>query len=521
MSDEAVTAGSQGEHAARPVVEISSLSKSYGGTVALASFDLAIVPGEVHVLVGANGSGKSTLIKVLSGFHSPDEGNVLIGGHPLPFGHGGHSYRLGCRFVHQDLGLVGSLSVQDNLYLGNFPTRLATICSSRMKAAARDMLEHVGLDLDPAVCVEELGAAQRTGVALARAMRTDAGHPARLLVLDEPTATMPSDEVNYLLALIRAAASRGVAVLFVTHHLDEVFRIADAVTVLRDGRVVGRGPIAAVQRPALVKMLAGNEVEPVSGDVATSLVNAGAAALDVTGLWAGPLRGISLSVAPGEVIGLAGLTGSGRETALSAIFGAEVRDKGSVRIGGRLIPARRPDLAMAAGAGLLPGDRKALGGIMSLSARENLSLSSLKPFWARGRLSRSRESAEALSWFAELNVRPAKAIDMELTRFSGGNQQKVLFAKWMRRRPAVLLLEDPTQGVDVSAKVDLHRHLIKAAQDGMAIVVSSTDIDELVTLCSRVLVLRNGRISKQLTGARVVASEITKSIMSEVPAGQA
>jgi ribose transport system ATP-binding protein len=521
MSDEAVTAGSQGEHAARPVVEISSLSKSYGGTVALASFDLAIVPGEVHVLVGANGSGKSTLIKVLSGFHSPDEGNVLIGGHPLPFGHGGHSYRLGCRFVHQDLGLVGSLSVQDNLYLGNFPTRLATICSSRMKAAARDMLEHVGLDLDPAVCVEELGAAQRTGVALARAMRTDAGHPARLLVLDEPTATMPADEVNYLLALIRAAASRGVAVLFVTHHLDEVFRIADAVTVLRDGRVVGRGPIAAVQRPALVKMLAGNEVEPVSGDVATSLVNAGAAALDVTGLWAGPLRGISLSVAPGEVIGLAGLTGSGRETALSAIFGAEVRDKGSVRIGGRLIPARRPDLAMAAGAGLLPGDRTAQGGIMSLSARENLSLSSLKPFWARGRLSRSRESAEALSWFAELNVRPAKAIDMELTRFSGGNQQKVLFAKWMRRRPAVLLLEDPTQGVDVSAKVDLHRHLIKAAQDGMAIVVSSTDIDELVTLCSRVLVLRNGRISKQLTGARVVASEITKSIMSEVPAGQA
>jgi ribose transport system ATP-binding protein len=520
MNGEVVTAASQAERAARPVVEINNLSKSFSGALALTSFDLVIAPGEVHVLVGANGSGKSTLIKVLSGFHRPDKGEAVIGGHPLPFGNGGHSYRLGCRFVHQDLGLVGSLSVQDNLHLGDFPTRLATIRGSRMKAAARDMLEHVGLDLDPAVCVEKLGAAQRTGVALARAMRVDAAHPARLLVLDEPTATMPSDEVNYLLTLIRATASRGVAVLFVTHHLDEVFRIADVVTVLRDGRIAGRSPIAEIDRPALVTMLTGEEIEPVSGGIANSPVNDGAAALDVTGLRAGPLRGISFSVAPGEVVGMAGLTGSGRETALSAIFGAEMRDKGSVQIGGRPIPARRPDLAMAAGAGLLPGDRKAKGGIMSLSARENLSLSSLKPFWARGRLSRGRESAEALSWFAALNVHPAGAIDMELVRFSGGNQQKVLFAKWMRRRPAVLLLEEPTQGVDVSAKLELHRQLIKAAQCGMAIVVSSTDIDELVTLCSRVLVLRNGRISEQLSGARVVASEITKCVMSEIPAGQ-
>jgi ribose transport system ATP-binding protein len=520
MSNAAVTAASQAKHALRPVVEVRSLSKSFSGTLALTSFDLEIAPGEVHVLVGANGSGKSTLIKVLSGFHGPDEGEVLIGGHPLLFGSGSHSYRLGCRFVHQDLGLVASLSVQDNLHLSNFPTRLATLRGGRMKAAARDMLEHVGLGLDPAACVVELGAAQRTGVALARAMRADAAHPARLLVLDEPTATMPSDEVNYLLTLIRATAARGVAVLFVTHHLDEVFRIADAVTVLRDGRIAGRSPIAEIDRPALVKMLAGDEIEPVSGGVADPLVHDGAAALEVKDLWAGQLHGVSFSVAPGEVVGMAGLTGSGRETALSAIFGAEMRDRGSVQIGGQRIPARRPDLAMSAGAGLLPGDRKAKGGIMSLSARENLSLSSLKPFWAKGRLSRSREAAEALNWFAELNVRPAGAINMELIRFSGGNQQKVLFAKWMRRRPAVLLLEEPTQGVDIGAKVELHRQLIKAAQDGMAIVVSSTDIDELVALCSRVLVLRNGRISEQLNGPRVVATEITKSVMSEVPAGQ-
>jgi ribose transport system ATP-binding protein len=520
MSDDAVTAGPRVQSAAQPVVEIDNLSKSFAGTLALDSFDLKIATGEVHVLVGANGSGKSTLIKVLSGFHSPDAGQVLIGGQPLPFGSGDQSHRLGCRFVHQDLGLVGSLSVLDNLHLGSFPTRLGTIRGSQMRAAAREMLERVGLALDPSVHVERLGAAQRTGVALARAMRPDTAHPARLLVLDEPTATMPSDEVDDLLASVRAAASRGVAVLFVTHHLDEVFRIADTVTVLRDGAIVGRSHIEKVERPALVKMLAGDEDEPDGAAAAISPADDGTAALEVTGLWAGPLRGITFSVAPGEVVGVAGLTGSGRETALLSIFGAEDRDAGAVRIAGKTIPARRPDLAMAAGAGLLPGDRKAKGGVMSLSARENLSLSSLKPFWRKGRLSQKRESAEASRWFAELNVRPAEATDMELIRFSGGNQQKILFAKWMRRRPAVLLLEEPTQGVDVGAKAELHRQLIKAARDGMAVVVSSTDIDELVTLCSRVLILRKGRISEQLTGTRVVASEITNSVMSEVPAGQ-
>jgi ribose transport system ATP-binding protein len=520
MSDDAVTAGPREQSAVPPVVEIGNLSKSFSGTLALDSFDLAIGPGEVHVLVGANGSGKSTLIKVLSGFHSPDTGEVLIGGQPLPFGSGDHSYRLGCRFVHQDLGLVGSLSVLDNLHLDSFPTRLGTIRGSQMRVAAREMLGRVGLDLDPSVRVELLGAAQRTGVALARAMRHDAVHPARLLVLDEPTATMPSHEVDDLLATVRTAASRGVAVLFVTHHLDEVFRIADAVTVLRDGVIVGRSPIAKVERAALVKLLAGDANEPDSIATAVSPDTHGAVALEVTDLWAGPLCGISFSVAPGEVVGVAGLTGSGREITLSSIFGAEDRDQGAVRIAGRLVPPQRPDLAMAAGAGLLPGDRKAKGGVMSLSARENLSLTSLKPFWAKGRLSRKRESAAASRWFAELNVRPAGATDMELARFSGGNQQKILFAKWMRRRPAVLLLEEPTQGVDVGAKAELHRQLIEAARDGMAVVVSSTDIDELTTLCSRVLILRNGRISGQLTGTRVVASEITRSVMSEVPASQ-
>jgi ribose transport system ATP-binding protein len=498
-----------------PAVEIRDLSKSFPGTLALSAFHLEIAPGEVHVLVGANGSGKSTLIKVLSGFHPPDAGEVRIGGRPMSFGSGEQAYRLGCRFVHQDLGLVGTLSVLDNLHLGSFPTRAGTIRTREMRASARAMLAEVGLDVDPGVLVADLGAAQRTGVALARAVRSDPAHPPVLLVLDEPTATMPADEVDHLLAMVRAAASRGVAALFVTHHLDEVFRIADSVTVLRDGQIVGRSAIESVQRPALVSLLAGGEVEDVRRDLGGEDAGAGPAALVVDDLWAGPLRGVSFSVAPGEVVGVAGLTGSGRETFLPAIFGARSRDRGTVTVAGTVVPPSRPDRAMSAGAGLLPAERKTLSGIMTLSARENLSLTSLKPFWHRLRLNRRQEDDEARTWFRDLGVRPAGGLEQELVRFSGGNQQKVLFAKWMRRRPAVFLLDEPTQGVDVGAKAELHRQLLAAADAGMAVVVSSTDTEELVALCSRVLVFRGGRISAELRGARITVGAITRSVMSD------
>jgi ribose transport system ATP-binding protein len=516
-----VEAVPRSESAVRPAVRIRNLSKSFPGTLALAAFDLEIMPGEVHVLVGANGSGKSTLIKVLSGFHTPDpDGEVLIDGEPMPFGSGEHSYRLGCRFVHQDLGLIATMSVQDNLHLGGFPTRAATIRPRQMTSSAQAMLTQVGLELDPGMQVCDLGAAQRTGVALARAVRTDRAHPPKLLVLDEPTATLPSDEVDHLLGMLRAAASRVVAVLFVTHHLDEVFRIADSVTVLRDGRIVGRSPIEKVERRALVELLAGGDIEDVHRDPEAVATSAPEPALVVDDLWAGTIRGMSFSVAPGEVVGIAGLTGSGRESVLSAIFGAQSRSRGTVTIGGTSVPARRPDLAMAAGAGLLPGERKTLSGIMSLSARENISVASLAPFWSKLRLNKKKEMHEASTWFEELNVRPEGAIDMELIRFSGGNQQKILFAKWIRLRPTVFLLDEPTQGVDIGAKAELHRQLLAAAATGTAVVISSTDTDELVSMCSRVLVLRNGTLTDELTGSRITVGEITKSVMSEPMAAQ-
>jgi ribose transport system ATP-binding protein len=497
-----------------PAVDIRELTKSFPGTLALDRFDLELRPGDVHALLGGNGSGKSTLIKVLSGFHVPDGGEVLIAGQPMTFGSGDHAYRLGCRFVHQDLGLIEMMSVSDNLHMGRFPTRAATISARSMRATARVMLHQVGLDLDPAAEISVLGAAERTGVALARALRADEAHPPRLLVLDEPTATLPVDEVERLLDMIRAAASNGVAVLFVTHHLEEAMRIANSVTVLRDGQIVGRNTVDNLRKADLVELLAGGDIEVLRS--AEQLEPTGAApSLIVEDLRSGPLRSISFTALAGEIVGIAGLTGSGREAVMPAIFGALPHEAGTVTIAGKPIPANRPDRAMAAGAGLLPADRKRHSGIMTLSAKENLSLSSLRPFWSKLWLHKREEVREALSWFAKLSIRPEDAIDLELIRFSGGNQQRILFAKWLRRHPSVLLLDEPTQGVDIGAKAELHRQVIAAAKAGTAVVIGSTDTEELAGICARILVLRHGQVAAELVGEDVTVSRITASVVSD------
>jgi ribose transport system ATP-binding protein len=502
----------------RPLIEMHGISKSFAGNQALTSFSLTLDPGEVHVLIGANGSGKSTLIKILSGFHHPDPGGqVTIGGTEFHFGSSAQSYALGCRFVHQDLGLVPTLSVLDNLNLGYFPTRFGTIRGSQCRATTKEMLSAVSLDLEPSVKVSEVGAAQRTGVALARAMRADSLHPARLLVLDEPTATLPPSEVSQLLAMVRSVAAGGVAVLFVTHHMDEVHRIGDSVSVLRDGVVVGRSAMRLTDRARLVELVTGGSLAETGRPAEPAGNPDSVPALSVEGLASGPLRTASFTAAAGEIVGLAGLTGSGRETVLGAIFGAVPAGAGRVRVRQAIVPPQRPDLAMAAGVGYLPPDRKVSGGVMSMSARENMTLTNLRSLSSRLLLRRSREAAASREMFEKFDVRPRGAFEQVLANFSGGNQQKILFAKWARVQPAVLLLDEPTQGVDISAKGELHRHLLSMAADGMAVVVSSADFDELALICNRVLVFRNGIIADELAGGRVNLSEISKSVVLEAP----
>jgi ribose transport system ATP-binding protein len=496
---------------------ITNLSKSFSGNAVLSDFHLSVAAGEVHALVGANGSGKSTLIKVLSGFYSPDQGSsILVGGTALRPADPEHAYKLGCRFVHQDLGLVDTLSVLDNLYLtAGFPTKAGTIRRRHSLQLASEMLARLALSVDPQRKVSELSAAERTGVAIARAVRPDTGHPPRVLVLDEPTAALPVDEVQRVLEIVRAAAAGQVAVLYVSHHLSEVHRIADSVSVLRDGRTIARLPMSELDSGDLVTMLVGERLDSVRRTSGSLSAEGASCALRVSHVTARNLDDVSFAIQPGEIVGIAGLDGSGRESVLGAAFGAIPRQSGAVHVGRVEIVPMRPDLAMRAGAAYLPADRKVSGGMMTMTARENLTLADLRPLWRRLALRRRAERHETRRWFEALSVRPATSYGLHLGRFSGGNQQKILFAKWLRRSPDVLLLDDPTQGVDVGAKVELHKHMLAVAERGAAVVVSSTDNDELTLLCSRILVMRRGRIVDELSGSRIDTSEITLGIMAD------
>jgi ribose transport system ATP-binding protein len=495
-------------------VDLRRISMSFGDSRVLSSFDLSLIPGEIHVLLGANGSGKSTLIKILSGLYLPEPGGVAtIGDGSLVFGSSESSYGLGCRFVHQDLGLIDTLSVLDNLHLGHFPAKLGTIRPGASRAVAAAMLEAVGLDLDPLTLVSTLSASERTGVALARALRDDSHHPPHLLVLDEPTAALPPDEVDHLLSMVRRVSANGVAVLFVTHHMEEVQRIAGSVSVLRDGHTVGRFRIEEANRERLVELIAGGALETLSRPEDERSPDDGRR-LVVRDLTSRSLRGVSLTVQGGEILGIAGLTGSGSETLLRAIFGAVEVESGYVSVEGKRLRPQRPDLAMAAGIGYLPADRKSSGGIMGLSARENLVLADLKPFWSKLRLKPKPEAREASAWFNELSIRP-NLPDLELVRFSGGNQQKILFAKWLRRRPKFLLLDEPSQGVDVAAKVELHRQVLAVAATGTGVVISTSDFDELASLCTRVLIMHSGSITDELDASHLSESSITRAVLAQ------
>lgn len=499
-------------------LHVRHLSKTFAGVRALSDLDLDVAAGEVVALVGENGSGKSTLIKILSGYHEPDSGGTVdILGNQLATGSAESSYRLGCRFVHQDLGLIPNLSVLDNMALGaGYSCRgLGTISWRKTRLNFAEDLERLSLTVDLDAKVSELSPARRASIAIARALRSDPQSKARLLVLDEPTATLAVGEVEQLLGLIRTIAATGVGVLYVTHHLDEAFRVADRAAILRDGRLVAVRKTSELDHQTVVSLMVGRELDQTHDAAARLTRLTDAPMLDVAGLCAGSIRDVSFSACPGEILGIAGITGSGRETLLGAVFGGTRRESGSVRVDGTLIPPERPDRAMALGMAFLPPDRKTLGAVMDLSAKENLTLGGVGSFrTVGGGISRRREKAESDRWFRRLDIRPAGAGDSPFSVFSGGNQQKVLFAKWLRRSPVVFLLDGPCEGVDVGARSTLHKQLVEAAAEGLTVVVASTDVDELVALCSRVLVLRGGAIAAELTGDQITAATVTRRMLS-------
>ena len=482
-----------------PVLDVVSLSKTYPGQVALADAALRLMPGEVHALVGQNGSGKSTLIKLLGGYVKADHGaKVAFGSTPVDLWSLERDARRRIRIVHQDLGLVPSLSTVENLGLGRgYDTDFAGRIRWRAEVRrAQDLLLAFGLAPDVRRPVATLSAAERAAVAIVRALQDwDFDRPG-LLVLDEPTASLNRGEVDALFREVRRIAERGAAVLFVSHMLDEVLELADRVTVLRDGRVVAAGEAAkGLDERRLVELIVGRsvaEMYPGTDHVV------GRPVLEAEMLYGVSLRGVSLKVHEREVLGVAGLVGSGREEIAGALFGATPRFVGKVMVDKHKVFCTPRD-SIRAGVGYVPADRKTEGLDVQERLHEHILLPRLGPLRGRIRLNHRAARKEAAEWAERLDVQPLK-LERKMEKFSGGNQQKAVLARWMRTAPRVLLLDEPTQGVDVGAKASIYRQIRDAAAEGMAVLVASSDAEELVHLCDRVLVFRSGSVAIELRG---------------------
>jgi ribose transport system ATP-binding protein len=489
-------------------LRIEHLSKTFAGQIALNDVSIAVASGEVHALVGQNGSGKSTLIKVLAGYHQPDPGwgQAWVNGEPLELGDGSAAHAAGIRFVHQDLGLVGMLNAIDNLAIAaGYQTAWGGRIRWRSEAArTREALSTLGLaDLDVKAPVQSLPPSQRTAIAIARAL-VGWEDGARLLILDEPTATLPGPDVRRLFDVIHRLRERGVSILYVSHHLDEVFELADRVTVLRDGVRKATTAVSELDHDVLVELMVGHRIESV---VSTDSAIGDTPVLTVRGLRGRTVEGLDLDVMPGEIVGLAGITGSGREHVLGLIVGQTPREAGEIVLDGKPVDNYRPRQAMSCGAAFVPAERAVRGMIAPMNVRENLTITDVGRFVKGMRLRRKAEAEETNGWVVGLSVKTTST-ETPIGSLSGGNQQKVMFGKALRLSPRLLLLDEPTQGVDIGAKDQIHSLIERAAADGVATLVASTDTDELVRLCNRVIVLVDGRVVATLGGPEMTAELI-------------
>ncbi len=484
-----------------PLISVRNVSKTFAGTRALSGVSFDVGAGEIVAVIGRNGSGKSTLVKVIAGVYRPDPGSqVQLGDEGAPGGGGGApgGGPVGLHVLHQELGLVSRLSAVENLGLceGRGGAGYLPLRRRRERSQAEEMIGFFGASFDVTVPVGRLSAAERTIVALARALGRWTS-PRNVLVLDEPTAALAPEEVGKLFGAVRRAAAGGAGVIFISHRLREVIELADRSGVLRDGRVV---EIVRNAESSLEHL-----VELILGGVTTSAATGpdhreGPSLLRVENLRGGRVREASFEVQAGEVLGVAGLLGSGREELNGLVFGAKRRTGGTVSVAGTPAGPGHPRLSARRGIGFVSADRARDGVFMTLSARENLTLPHLRPLVrAFGRIDRAAEGRDAREWFASVELRPPEP-ERRLQFFSGGNQQKVLIARWLRARASVLLLDEPTQGVDLGGRAAIYELLASAARAGTAVVVSSSDAGELAELCDRVLVMHDGAVRVVLEG---------------------
>lgn len=494
-----------------PALEVRDLTKSFLGQVALDSASLAVRRGEVRALIGHNGSGKSTLIKCLAGVYHPDSGAANVAGEPLHFGDPDAAQRSGLRFIHQDLGLVDALNVLENLKIGSgaYQTGFGwRIRWRNERRAARELLSRFDLDVEPSTPVGELSPVQRTKLAVARAVQDTEN--ATVLVLDEPTANLPAGEVEELFSIVRGVIDQGMGVLYVSHRLEELYELCDTVTVLRDGKVVGEGTSSGLTRPELAKMIIGSEAEQAEADAAATEEPGqqltGEPLMAVSGLAGANLDSLDLEVRPHEVIGLAGLAGSGVHDLVELLLGQTKVEGGTISVGGKELKAPTPWGLKHLGVAALPSKR-AFKSIQAMSVRENLTLPDLGPMWRRGFFRNRIDRRVANGLIAEYDVRPPDPERLMAT-LSGGNQQKVCVARWMRTDPQVFVLDEPTAGVDIGGRAQILEFLREAGRRGTGLVVCSSDLEDLTEVCTRVVVIRGGRTATELNGKEITRERI-------------
>ena len=534
------------------VLEVRNVSKTFGATRALRHVEFFIEPGEVFAVLGQNGSGKSTLVKILSGFHVPDPGaEIVVDGAPLPIPlPPGRAREAGMEFVYQDLGLVPGMTVLENLTIQSRSAAkggavLRPIAWRQEKRETRAILARYGLDLDPSTRVAELPLIDRALLAIARAaeelqaFRSRTGKDRSLLVLDEPTVFLTGTELDFLFNLIRIVTRTGASVMFISHDLEAVRTIASRFVILRDGQVAGTGRVADVTEDQMIDMIVGSArerfersatrtIEAVTGTgVPPSTRVRETELLSVDGLAGGTIKDLSFRVLEGEIVGLAGVTGSGPEDVPYLLFGGDgtqgrLAAAGTIKVGGRKYNTRTLTSAGAirAGLALVPADRARDGTVATLSVAENIFMLVYGRYFTNGKLGRRAMMTDAADRTETFDIRPPLP-DAPVAQMSGGNQQKIVLAKWMEPRPKVMLLHEPTQGVDVGARVEIRTLVRDACQDrGMGVVWVTTDFEELAEMCDRVLVFADGRVVTELSGDQVTKSAIDEAVIRTSSRGE-
>ena len=489
---------------AAPVLALEGVSKTFPGVRALSDVALRLYPGQVTALVGENGAGKSTVVKILTGIYQPDGGEILVDGRPVRFPTAHAAGAAGVTAIHQETVLFDELSVAENIFLGHAPRgRFGLIDTAAMIAGASEILREIGATIDPTVKLRDLGIANKHLVAIARALSIDA----RVVIMDEPTAALSHKEIEELYELVETLKAQGKAILFISHKFDEIFRIADRYTVFRDGELVGEGAIDSVSEADLVKLMVGRDVSQIFPERAH---NIGDEILAVEA-YEHPTEfaDISFTLRRGEILGFYGLVGAGRSEFMQALFGITRPAGGRVVIEGRPVEIRAPADAVANGIVYVPEDRGRQGAITALPIFQNVTLPSLGRTSRNGFLKLAEEFRLAREYTERLDLRAA-SLDTEVGNLSGGNQQKVVIAKWLATRPRVIILDEPTKGIDIGSKAAVHEFMAELAAQGLAIIMVSSEIPEILGMSDRAIVMREGRIAAELARDEMSAETLVR-----------